>query len=86
MTVKSLYHRNGGPSDHAGRRFGPARVKHILHGGLAMLLTAALAFVPCVLAEPGDPSEEPVVRESFPPAEEGYVTAASNSRLELRVN
>ena len=61
-------------------------MRHILHGGLALLLTAALAFVPCALAEPGDLPEEPVGSESFPPAEDGYVTVASNSRLELRVN
>ena len=79
--MKSLYHRNGRPldTDPKAGRVRPARMRHILHGGLALLLTAALAFVPCALAEPGDLPEEPVGSESFPPAEDGYVTVASTA-------
>lgn len=70
----------------AGRRF-PSRIRHILHGGLAALLTVMLVFAPFAEAdEPVEPEEQTPVEETEPSAESGFVTVASNSQLELRVD
>ena len=66
-------------------------IRSILHrcvrGGFILLLTAALALVPLVSADPAaGGAGESGKGEAFPDAGEGYVVAASNSRLELRVN
>ncbi len=58
-----------------------------VRGGLVLLLAAALALVPLVSAEPAaGGAGESGKGEAFPDVGEGYVVAASNSRLELRVN